>query len=216
MLFGCRLNRAATSHQKQSLRQQLLQQRAAQSSAALHRAETLIHKHLQHWLQRQPAALICAYASVGKEINLLPLLSRLQQAGWQTALPVIDRTQPGIMRMHLWQSGERLYNNRFGIPEPAAHAKPVAADEVAVCLLPLLAFTARGERLGMGGGYYDRWLRQTTANMPRIGIACEWQRQHSLPADQWDQNIDYVCTERGLQRCAADDMADHHTANTES
>ena len=197
------LSRAERTPSKQLLRQRLLQSRAQQTAPALEQAAARIRQHLLDWLQPQTAATLCAFAAGNHEINLLPLLEKLQQLGWRTALPVIDPDHPGRMQMHLWQAGDVLHNNRFAIPEPASACAQIAAEDIAVCLLPLLAFTDRGERLGMGGGYYDRWLTQAAPAMQRIGIACDWQRQPALPLDRWDQNMHYVCTESGLQRCIA-------------
>lgn len=200
---NCILSRTDRTPGKQLLRQRLLQQRAQYSSHALEQAATRISQHLLDWLQPQTSATLCAFAAGNHEINLLPLLEKLQQLGWRTALPVIDPDHPGHMQMHLWQAGDALHNNHFAIPEPASAGAQIAAEDIAVCLLPLLAFTDRGERLGMGGGYYDRWLPRTAPAMSRIGVACDWQRQPVLPLDRWDQNMHYVCTENGLQRCVA-------------
>lgn len=197
------LSRATATVAKQLLRQQLLQQRAQQARSELAQCSARIQQHLLDWLQPQAPATLCAFAGNRHEIKLLPLLQKLQQLGWRTALPVIDPERPGYMQMHLWQAGDALRNNRFAIPEPASECAQIAAQDINVCLLPLLAFADRGERLGMGGGYYDRWLPQAASSMLRVGVACNWQRQPVLPLDQWDQNMHYVCTESGLQRCGA-------------
>jgi len=190
------------SRSKPALREQLLTQRRQQSRTALNTATAAICRHLQQYLQAITPTTLCAYAGSGMEVNLLPWLQTLQQQGWRIGLPVIDRARAGGMQMHCWRSGELLQENRFGIPEPAVDSTPIAAVDIDICLLPLLGFTDRGERLGMGGGYYDRWLPHTRTDMQRIGIACDWQRQSALPLDRWDQNMHYVCTESGLHHCA--------------
>jgi len=181
-----------------------LRQRDRQTQADLAAATNRIHQHLHDWLQATPPATICAFAGTSNEINLLPLLASLQQCGWRTALPRIDSKRRGIMHMHLWPADSPLQDNRYGIPEPASDCAQMAAEAIDICLLPLLAFTEHGDRLGMGGGYYDRWLPQTTPAMLRVGVACEWQRLTTLPLDQWDQSMHYVCTESGLHRCVQD------------
>jgi 5-formyltetrahydrofolate cyclo-ligase len=198
------LSRAATASAKQLLRQRLLRQRDRQTRADLTTATKRIQQHLHDWLHAQPPATICAFAGTRNEINLLPLLAHLQQSGWRTALPRIDSDRPGIMHMHLWPADDPLQHNRYGIPEPASDCAQMASDAIDICLLPLLAFTDHGDRLGMGGGYYDRWLPQATPAMLRVGVACAWQRQTNLPLDQWDQSMHYVCTESGLHRCVQD------------
>ena len=139
------MSRADRTPSKQLLRQRLLQSRARQTAPALEQAAARIRQHLLDWLQPQTAATLCAFAAGDHEIKLLPLLEKLQQLGWHTALPVIDPDHPGRMQMHLWQAGDVLHKNRFAIPEPASACAQIAAEDIAVCLLPLLAFTDRGE-----------------------------------------------------------------------
>jgi 5-formyltetrahydrofolate cyclo-ligase len=99
----------------------------------------------------------------------------------------------------------RLADNRFGIPEPVAsrrQACPLLALDIV--LMPLVAFDGRGNRLGMGGGYYDRTFasraHRTHLRRPLlVGAAFAFQRREHLEARPWDVALDAAITDRGFE-----------------
>ncbi len=82
--------------------------------------------------------------------------------------------------------------NRFGIEEPQGEEEPCE-----VALTPLLAFDSCGNRLGYGGGFYDRYFKEHP-NVYRVGLAYEGQRVPLLPVDGWDEPLHAVITEKGV------------------
>ena len=139
--------------------------------------------------------VVAAYLARDGEVDLAPLINTLWQQGTAVALPVLA---DGGMFFAAYDIDERLHGNRYGIPEPA-QPRPV---DPTVVLAPLVAFDDRGQRLGMGGGYYDRYFR-ASPTVRRIGIAHECQRVAALPAEPGDMPLDAVATERGWQMFAA-------------
>src|SRR5690606_29128219 len=114
------------------------------------------------------------------------------------ALPVVSGG--GVMQFHRYRRATPLIENRFGICEPAPGAARVAPLAVDLLLVPLVAFDDAGVRLGMGAGYYDRYLgRIPPAMRPRlVGLAHEIQRSPDpLPAAAWDVPLQGVLTEAG-------------------
>lgn len=111
-------------------------------------------------------------------------------------LPVLG--EDGLLRFAPWRPGEALVANRFGIPEPAG-AQALSAEAMAMIVLPLVGFDAMGQRLGMGGGWYDRSLafrRERTAPPPwLVGAGFSVQHIDTLPTEPWDVPLDAVCTE---------------------
>ena len=105
-----------------------------------------------------------------------------------------------------WQRSTPMAPNRFGIPEPdlpAASRCPVLALDLV--LVPLVAFDEAGNRLGMGGGFYDRTFRylrhRTCWRRPHlVGIAYDAQRVPAIDARRWDVPLDAVVTETALHR----------------
>lgn len=106
------------------------------------------------------------------------------------------------LRFARWTPGMRLHRNRFGIPEPAGRAS-LPARAMDVVLMPLTGFDARGNRLGMGGGFYDRTLAFARHGGPRplrVGVAHACQQLPALPAAPWDVPVHRVVTDRATLR----------------
>lgn len=116
-------------------------------------------------------------------------------------LPVLRRHAAGRLWFVRWRPPDRLRPNRFGILEPSARRGAIRpAWHLDLVLLPLVGFDDRCNRLGMGGGYYDRslaWLRQRQHwRRPRlIGLAHECQRLEHIEPRRWDVPLDAVVTE---------------------
>ncbi|MFN7136196.1 MAG: 5-formyltetrahydrofolate cyclo-ligase, partial [Thermomonas sp.] len=98
-----------------------------------------------------------------------------------------------------WRAGDALATNRFGIPEPDVEPGSLLdARDMSLVVVPLVGFDARGNRLGMGGGWYDRsfGFRQHAAPPPwLVGAAFSAQQVDALPQAAWDVRLDAVCCE---------------------
>ena len=110
-------------------------------------------------------------------------------------LPVLQADRQ--LRFAPWRSGEPLVSNRYGIPEPdLAPEQTLAATELDLLVLPLTGFDARGNRLGMGGGWYDRSLAFRRGRPPPpwlVGAAFALQQVDALAVQPWDIRLDAVC-----------------------
>lgn len=128
---------------------------------------------------------------------------RIAQTAWHknipVYLPVIDPLHTGVMRFHQWLPDSTMATNRFGIPEPQNTAE-IAAHSLHTVMLPLVGFDAHGNRLGMGGGFYDRAFAFTlSANTIRlIGLAHACQKVAELPCENWDIPLHGVLTDQGF------------------
>lgn len=108
-------------------------------------------------------------------------------------LPVIDAND--IMHFARYTPGCTMTTNRYGIDEPQT-SDILAADQLDIIFLPLVAFDLRGERLGRGKGYYDHTLGRVKGSMPiLIGLAYAFQQVDQLPRDEWDIALNGVCTD---------------------
>jgi 5-formyltetrahydrofolate cyclo-ligase len=152
------------------------------------------------------SARIGAYLAADGELDPLPLLHAALAAGKRCFLPVLHPFAGPSLWFCEWRDGDPLVPNRFAIPEPMPHRRqPHRAWQLDLLLVPLVAFDARGNRLGMGGGYYDRtlaYLRQRSHwHRPRVfGLAHALQRVDALPKNAWDIPVDGVITEREMHR----------------
>lgn len=117
-------------------------------------------------------------------------------------LPVLQPFPALTLRFARWRPGMPLHRNRFGIPEPAGR-RTVAARQLDAVLLPLTGFDDRGNRLGMGGGFYDRTLafRRRGGQQPLlVGVAHACQRLERLPVAAWDVPLQLLATDRQVLR----------------
>ena len=128
------------------------------------------------------------------EINPIPLLRKLADAGAQLALPAIaGRGLPLIMRA--WRFGAPLKAGQWGIFEPTPEAPEVVPD---IVIVPLAAFDRHGHRIGYGAGYYDMTINALRAKKKviAVGIAYAAQEIPKVPATEHDARLDLVLTER--------------------
>ena len=133
------------------------------------------------------------------ELDSLPLLSRLWAAARTVGVPVVSGK--GDMDFYQVKPGTPLVVNRYGIPEPrrSRYLNPLS---LSIVFLPLVAFDDHGTRLGMGAGYYDRYIGRlpVTLRPLLVGLAHEVQRARDpLPRQPWDVPLDAVATEAGWQ-----------------
>jgi 5-formyltetrahydrofolate cyclo-ligase len=138
--------------------------------------------------------IVSGFMPLKSEINPLPLLRKLADAGARLALPAIaGRGKPLIMRAYKF--GDELARGQWGIREPKPEAAEVAPD---ILIVPLAAFDRAGHRIGYGAGYYDLTITALRAKKPvtAIGIAFAAQEIPQVPATERDERLDLVLTER--------------------
>ncbi len=168
-------------------------ERRAAAVAAAHIVTTTAHY--------RDARRIAVYLAVDGELDTEPLVLLARAAGKEVYLPVLPPSNNRPLVFLPYAADTVLRPNRYRIPEPAPSAEaPLAPVELDLVLAPLVAFDARGERLGMGGGYYDRsfaFLQEARRPHPAlIGYAYECQRVEMLESAAWDVPLMGVVTEQ--------------------
>jgi 5-formyltetrahydrofolate cyclo-ligase len=142
----------------------------------------------------QPGTVVSGFMPMKSEINPIPLMRKLAQAGAQLALPAIKgRGHPLVMRAYTF--GDALTRGQWDIREPAPQAPEVTPD---ILLVPLACFDRAGHRIGYGAGYYDLTIRTLRARKQviTIGLAFAVQEIPMVPATERDERLDFVLTER--------------------
>jgi 5-formyltetrahydrofolate cyclo-ligase len=164
---------------------------AAERAAA---AETIAARAFP--LKVAAGAIVSGFSPMKSEINPVPLLRKLAEAGAQLALPAIaGRGRPLIMRA--WKFGDPFKAGQWGIREPVPEAPEVAPD---ILIVPLACFDRAGHRIGYGAGYYDMTIGAVRASKPvvAVGIAFAAQEIPQVPATERDARLDLVLTEREI------------------
>ncbi|UHD14440.1 5-formyltetrahydrofolate cyclo-ligase [Thiocapsa bogorovii] len=171
------------------------------------------HAHLVARLLRREhryrrARRIAAYWPADGELDPGPLLNDAREGGKAVYLPVLSGSighRSSIkLRFVRWIIGETMRSNRFGIPEPTRRGRHIRpARHLDLILVPLVGFDSACNRIGMGGGYYDRTLAYLKPprswRRPRlIGLAHECQRIERIEPHPWDVPLDAVVTERRI------------------
>ncbi|WP_120796302.1 5-formyltetrahydrofolate cyclo-ligase [Thiocapsa rosea] len=188
------------------LRQTLRSGRRALSGRSQRHHSRLVARMFRRDIRFRRADRIAAYWPADGELDPRPLLKDALKGGKAIYLPVLSRSIGDRTRVKLrfvrWITGETMHLNRFGIPEPTRrgrHIRPVC--HLDLILVPLVGFDSACNRIGMGGGYYDRTLAYLKVRRywrrPRlIGVAHECQRIEKIETRPWDIPLDAVVTER--------------------
>jgi 5-formyltetrahydrofolate cyclo-ligase len=137
---------------------------------------------------------IGGYYPVNFEIDDLALLRKFKENKFNTSLPVIKKNFQ--MDFYKWSFSEPLKINRYGIPEP--ETKNIVYPDV--LLIPLVAFDKNLNRLGYGGGFYDRLIKKLSKkkNIIKIGLAFSIQEVDKVPIKMYDQKLDYIVTNKHI------------------
>ena len=134
---------------------------------------------------------IGGYFPYNYEVDAIKILNKLEK-NYLIGLPKIKKNFQ--MDFFQWSSKDPLTINKYGIPEPTS--KKIIYPNI--LLVPLLAFDKYFNRIGYGGGYYDRYIKKikTKKNILTIGLAYSFQKVKEIPVNKYDKKLDYIITEK--------------------
>lgn len=142
---------------------------------------------------------VAVYRSFAGELPTQRVIERLWENGFQTVLPVLHPFAKGHLLFLRYAPDTPMTSNKYGIEEPELRVDNVVPlSKIDILLLPLVGFDTKGNRLGMGGGYYDRTLAQWhnghTPHLFPIGLSYDEQRVDELPVEAWDIPLPEIIT----------------------
>jgi len=180
--------------QKRTLRREMLERRRVFSPEERRRASEIVRTRTAELPEVQAAKTVMLYASTPEEVDLFPLIEVLLRTGKRVALPYI--VGKGHMEARLLLTVEELVAGAYGIltPDPARR-EIISPEEIDVVIVPGAAFAEDGGRLGLGGGYYDRFLPRTAGAL-RLVLAYDFQVIPEIPMAPYDAYVDRILTER--------------------
>ena len=135
---------------------------------------------------------IGGYFPINYEVDDLSILREFSNRNYKISLPVIKKKFN--MDFYQWTFDDPLKINKYGIPEPQAK-KLIYPD---IILIPLVAFDKNLNRLGYGGGYYDRLISKISKKKKilKIGLALTVQKINAVPVTKYDKKLDYILTNK--------------------
>ena len=128
------------------------------------------------------------------EIDDLEILNLLSKKNFKISLPIIKKNNQ--MDFFKWSNNDPLKINKFGIPEPIS-SKKFYPD---ILLVPLVGYDNDLNRLGYGGGFYDRYIKkiEKIKKVIKIGLAFSCQKIKNMPLSKYDKKLDFIITEKGI------------------
>lgn len=183
-------NRMKSTQQtlRNQLRQQIRKTRANLTALQQQQAEDSIIQQALTLIEAQNAQHIALYFSFDGEISTEKLIKTLWAQDKYVYLPVLHPFNPNHLLFLRYLPDTPMVKNKFGIWEPKLNVQKVLPlDELDILFTPLVAFDKQGNRLGMGGGFYDRTLQNwKNASFIPVGLAHQCQQVEQLPTEAWD------------------------------
>ena len=162
----------------------------------------ILHKEITRVLSTnailKKCKTIAAYLNLPSEVNLSEFIRKAQKRGQSVCVPVVDATKRVMEFRDLPLDFER--QNRSEEDRVLLTQKKRELVELDCALIPLLVFDSLGNRIGMGGGYYDKFFENPKKRPLLVGIAYELQRAEKIIPQKWDVRMDMIATEQGLRR----------------
>lgn len=184
---------------KDAIRRQMLERRRRLDLDDATRMSVCVRERLWKLALFLHAKLVLTYvSSKDNEVDTRGIMERLLAEGRGVAVPAVE--PGGLLTWHMINSPAQLAPGAFGIPEPdRQECARVFPNAGSVALVPGIAFSRDGHRVGFGGGYFDRFLREFPGTS--IGLAYDFQVVTSLPHEPHDVKVNLVVTESTVHVC---------------
>ncbi|QOL24401.1 5-formyltetrahydrofolate cyclo-ligase [Thalassotalea sp. LPB0316] len=184
------------TQQRQKLRSSIRQRRNDLSRAFQIKAEQQLLSQLSSYCTQHQVKSVAIYLANDGELQTDAFISWCWQHNVNVYLPVIHPFSKHHLLFLHYSPETEMQTNRFGIREPMLNVQQVIAPtQLDVLFTPLVAFDAMGNRMGMGGGFYDRTLAHlNNAHTQVIGLAHDCQQVESIPTEPWDIPLSQIIT----------------------
>lgn len=184
----------ASKAHRSSIRQKILQTRRTITSEEAHAAGLKVIEKIKKLEFFSKPKVVGSYLSMGGELSTAPINDYFLEKH-TLALPFMNVHERGIMDFYSFDKGDDLIENRYHILEPVNDPeKHLTPDVFDALIVPLVAFDSHGNRMGMGGGYYDRMLKKVSSECLIIGVAYDFQKIDKIPIEPWDKPLNQMVT----------------------
>ncbi|QNI04653.1 5-formyltetrahydrofolate cyclo-ligase [Halomonas sp. SH5A2] len=202
------MNSLHSAEDKRALRRELRRRRQSLSPQAQRDAAHRLCQQLKRLPEIRRARRISLYLPVMGEIDPTPLLPWLRRRGVSVYLPVLRPFSANTLWFVAYHANTPMIKNRFGIAEPdtrfaAKRQRRLPAWALDTVIVPLVGFDAQANRMGMGGGFYDRslaFMRRPGPKPTLLGVAHACQQVDTLPVEPWDIPLNAVVSDQHIVR----------------
>ncbi len=177
---------------KSKLRDSILKVRKNNSKKKINLNPSSIYSYLSK--KKYNLKIVGGYYATNFEIDDLKILNFFFKKGSTISLPKIKKK--GQMDFYKWYKNEPLIINKYGIPEPGSNYR-IYPD---ILFVPLVAFDKKLNRLGYGGGFYDRYIQKISKikKTVKVGLAFSFQKLKTIPVKKHDKKLDIIITEKDI------------------
>jgi len=188
--------------QKSSLRERILALRRAQSSRDIEKKSGDIRRKLFTFVPFCQAETILFYLAIKDEVQTEKMIEESLQKGKRVAAPLIDWQRKKILPSEIKDLTKDIEISVFKIPQPKNNLySPFSPVNIDIVIVPGVVFDRKGNRLGFGGGFYDRFLGKLSNRTKLVGLAFELQLVDNVSSQSYDIAVDYLITEREIINC---------------
>jgi len=190
------------SENKKQLRQRILQKRNTISSEMRKEKSQAITQRLLSLPQFHSAQWIMSYVTFRSEVDTIPFMEASLVWGKRIAVPVVEKATRRLLISEVLDISRELFPGAYGIMEPVENFRRIISPQLLnLIIVPGVAFDLQGNRLGYGGGYYDRFLKTLSPGVPLIAVAFDLQVVEKIPAEYYDLKVHIIVTESRLIYC---------------
>jgi 5-formyltetrahydrofolate cyclo-ligase len=191
------LPRQRLRREKNQVRELLAQKRRLSTKDKVQELSAEVLAHLEQLPAFQSAKTVLIYYPTHNEVDVLPLIKRYKKE--KTFLfPVVHRR---AMTACPYEGNAKMHRGKYNIPEPTTAP---FTGKIDLILLPGVGFDLYGNRLGRGGGYYDRYLSKLKRETILVGVGYDFQLIEEVPADRRDKRLHYIVTSHGITKAKMD------------
>ncbi|HPU01831.1 MAG: 5-formyltetrahydrofolate cyclo-ligase [Firmicutes bacterium] len=182
---------------KRALRKEILARRDRLSASEIAAWSKAIARRLLELPPYREAGTIMFFLSFGSEVDTGEMIEESLARGKRVLVPKTVPEERRLIPSELLDCAKDLAPGAYGIREPRPEAlRPVAPCQIDLLIVPGVAFDLKGNRLGYGGGYYDRFFNRLRPGVPLVALAFELQLVEHVPVEPWDRRVDWLLTEK--------------------
>ncbi len=184
---------------KKELRKKVIQERDQLTPEEIRNKSLSIAKNLYSLPAYQDAASVMFFITFGSEVDTRPMVEETINNNKIVLAPKPVPEKREMIPAQIVDWEKDLVPGAYDIPEPKEEAlRPFKPEKIDLLITPGVAFDIKGNRLGYGGGYYDRFFSLLRVKVPLVALVFDLQIVPEVPVDEWDRRVDVVITEKRI------------------